>query len=90
MRENFRSNRKFDFRLVLMFVPYTAVHILLAPPIICWLIFCSAIFQNEKNETLSLRNNPAIQYYYKIYVCISHKLSQIITALKYKHTFLYL
>ncbi len=33
---------------LLIFVPYAAVHdILHAPPIICWLIFRSTIFQNK-------------------------------------------
>ncbi len=49
----FLSNRKFAFRSVLIFVLYPAVRdILHAPPIICWLIFRSAIFQNKKNKTL--------------------------------------
>ncbi len=64
MRANFCSNGKFAFRSVLIFIPYAEVcDILHAPPIIRWLIFRSAIFQNEKNETLSSWNKPTIQYY---------------------------
>ncbi len=57
------SNGNFAFCSVLIFVLYAAVRdILHAPQIIRWLIFHCAIFQNEKNKTLSSRTKLAILY----------------------------
>ncbi len=58
--QTFVLNIKFAFCSFLIFVPYAAVRdILHAPPIICCLIFRSAIFQNK---TLSSQNKPAILF----------------------------